>query len=191
MKKDRIDNLINNTKATLLECREIYDSGFIKIYEEKYKLPDNRIITKQKITKNSEKEAAVVITKTIDDKYIIVVQNRVNGLVSLEFPSGYIEKGESIIEGALREVREETGYISNTAKVLDTSIPNIGTETTKVHIVYVENAEKKEEQDLDEDEYINYELFTFDEIEELINNNYIQGTINRLAFFYLKDMIKK
>ena len=191
MDKERIDNIIKKTKGEKLKSELIFDSVFIKIFKEDYKLPDNRIITKQRISKNNDKDAAIVITRTIDDKYLVVFQNRVDNIVSAEFPSGYIEKDENVLEGALREVKEETGFISNDAKILDTCISNIGTECTKLHIVYVNNAKKEYAQDLDSDEYINYELFTFDELQELIDNNYIMATSNKLAFYYLKELLKK
>lgn len=191
MLKDKIEEIIKNTKGTKLKSDIIFDSGFIKIYKEEYKLPDNRIIEKQRIVKNNGKDAAIVVTRTKDDKYLLVFQNRVDNIVSAEFPSGYIESGEDVLSGALREVKEETGFISKDAKILDSCIASIGTESTKLYIMFVDNAEKEFNQDLDEDEYINYELFTYQELEELIKNHYIQGTSNRLAFQLLKEILKK
>lgn len=191
MIEKRVEEIINKTKGIKVNSEKIFDSGFIKIYKEEYQLPDKRIITKQRISKNDSKDAAIVITRTVDDKYLIVFQNRVDNIVSAEFPSGYIEPGESIIEGALREVKEETGYVSKDAKVLDTCVSNIGTENAKLHIVYVNNATKEFSQELDADEYINYELFSFDELTDLINKNYIKATSNKLAYYHLKDLLKK
>lgn len=189
--KERLDKLINDTKGTILSQEKIFDSGFIKIYKEEYKLPDGRVINKQRISKNDGKNAAIVITRTIDNKYLIVFQNRVNNNVSAEFPSGYIEPNEDVLQGSLREVEEETGYSSTSAILLDTTIPNIGTEMSKLYIVFVDKAEKKFKQNLDADEYINYELFTFEELEYLINNNYIMSNGNKLAFFHLKELLNK
>lgn len=39
--------------------------------------------------------------------------------VSVSFPSGYLEEGESPYEAALRELKEETGYIPKYIKLLD------------------------------------------------------------------------
>ncbi len=187
--KDRIENIIKNTKAERLSRDLIYDSGFIKLYKEEYRLPDGRVITKQVISKNSGKPAAIIVVRTIDDKYLLVFQNRVDNIVSCEFPSGYIEPGEDVITGALREVKEETGFVSNEATILDEVAANIGTENTKLYLVFVNNAKKESSQDLDQDEYINYELFSYEELEYLINNNYIQSSSNRLAFQLLKSML--
>lgn len=191
MLKERIEKIILNTKGVRLSKEIIFDGGFVKVYKEEYKLPDNRVITKERISKNDDKDAAIIITRTIDDKYLVVFQNRVDNIVSAEFPSGYIEKGEDIKKGAIREVEEETGYSSNKAIILDTVIPNIGTESSKIHIVYVKNAIKKQNQNLDADEFINYELFTFDELKYLLDNKYMQSTGNKLAFYLLKEVLEK
>ena len=187
--KDRIETIIKNTKAERLSKELMYDAGFIKLYKEQYRLPDGRIITKQVISKNSGKPAAIIVVRTIDNKYLLVFQNRVDNIVSCEFPSGYIEPGEDVIAGALREVKEETGFVSNEAIILDEVAANIGTENTKLYLVFVNNAKKEASQDLDQDEYINYELFTYEELEYLIKNNYIQSSSNRLAFQLLKSML--
>ena len=190
MIESKIKSIIEKTKADLLSRKQIFDSSFIKVFEEKYKLPDGRIISKQSVSKNNGKEAVIVITKTIDNKFLLVFQNRVENVVSIEFPSGYIEDKEEITEAAKREVLEETGYLIENIKLIDTFIPNIGTESSKIYIVYGENAKKINNQELDDDEYINYYLFSYEELEYLIKKNYIQSGGNKLAFFHLKEIIK-
>ena len=190
MIESKIKSIIEKTKADLLSRKQIFDSSFIKVFEEKYKLPDGRIISKQSVSKNNGKEAVIVITKTIDNKFLLVFQNRVDNVVSIEFPSGYIEDKEEITEAAKREVLEETGYLIENIKLIDTFIPNIGTESSKIHIVYGENAKKINNQELDDDKYINYYLFSYEELEYLIKKNYIQSGGNKLAFFHLKEIIK-
>lgn len=41
----------------------------------------------------------------------VVVQNRVKYWTGLAFPGGHLERGESLVESAIREVREETGLV--------------------------------------------------------------------------------
>ena len=48
---------------------------------------------------------------------------------------------------------------------------------------------KEKLQSLDKDEFINYYLFTFDELKYLIENNYIISGGNKLAFFHLKEIL--
>lgn len=189
--KERIDEIIKNTKGTKNSSKLLYDAGFIKLYEEEYTLPDGRIIKKQRVSKNNGLDAAVVITRTVDDKFIMVFQNRVDNIVSCEFPSGYLDKGENPEEAALRELTEETGYVADNAKEIDTFISSIGTENSIIHLIYVDGARKEKEQSLDDDEFINYELFTFDELTYLFENNIIKSGGNRLAYYHIKEILNK
>jgi len=189
--KERIDEIIRKTKGVKTGSKMIFDGGFIKVFEEGYTLPDGRNIVKQRVQKNSGKDAVVIITRTVDDKYIMVFQNRVDNIVSCEFPSGYVEKDEDIILAALRELEEETGFVAKEAKEIDTFMSSIGTENSVIHLVYIDNAKKEKDQNLDSDEYINYELFTFDELTYLFDTHVIMGGGNRLGYFHLKELRNK
>ena len=63
----------------------------------------------------------MVLSITKDQKIILVKQYRhsVNGY-TLEFPAGYVSKGETPVEAAQREFVEETGYICSEIKGLGT-----------------------------------------------------------------------
>ena len=53
MLEERLKKIISNTKGELLRRDKIFDGGFIKVFEEEYKLPDGRIITKESVSKNN------------------------------------------------------------------------------------------------------------------------------------------
>lgn len=187
--KERIEEIIKRTKGVKNSSTLIYDAGFIKLYKENYTLPDGRNIDKLRVSKNNGKDACVVITRTIENKYIMVFQNRVDNIVSCEFPSGYMEPGENACVSALRELEEETGYVGESALEIDSFISSIGTENSVIHLIYVTGAKKQKNQELDEDEFINYEEFTFDELTYLFENNIIRSGGNRLAYYHLKEII--
>ena len=189
--KNKVNNLIHETKAEQISVKELYKGNFITLIEEDYKLPNGTVIKRERIKKNNGKEAVIILSRTSDDKYILVVQNRINGIVSCEFPAGYIEDGESIIEAASRELLEETGYKSNDMYLLDSFRSSLGIDGSTIHIVVDNNSYKYGNQRLDESEFINFDLFTLEEISELIDNHYIIGAGNRLAYFEIINIQRK
>jgi len=63
----------------------------------------------------------MIVQSTKNDKILLIRQFRVpvNAEV-IEFPAGLVDKGETLEEAALRELKEETGYL---AKILSVSPP--------------------------------------------------------------------
>ena len=51
-----------------------------------------------------------VATVVVRDGRLLVVEERVNGALVLNQPAGHLEPDESLVDAALRETREETGW---------------------------------------------------------------------------------
>jgi 8-oxo-dGTP pyrophosphatase MutT (NUDIX family) len=96
-----------------------------------------------------------VIALTADNKLILVRQFRFGTeMLSLETPGGLIDKGEDPLAAGLRELREETGYISENARLLTSIYPNPAIQNNRLHIIVAENCQKIDGQRLDPNEEI-------------------------------------
>lgn len=183
--ENKVSNLFLNTKAKYLLTKTLFKGKFIDLIEEEYLLPNNVIMARERIIKNKGKQAVIIIAITNDNKYLLVSQNRINEMTTLEFPSGYIEENENIIEASARELLEETGYAASYIEQIDSYYTQISIDSSTVNIVIAYNCVKANEQNLGRYEYINYDKFTLEELKELIINNYINGAGNKLAFYEL------
>jgi len=98
---------------------------------------------------------AIVIAEK-DDKFLMVKQWRHGeAALSIEFPGGVIDKGESPEEAARRELEEETGCKAAKITKLGLVNPNPALFSNHVHFFLAEGLEATGKQSLDEDEFIN------------------------------------
>jgi ADP-ribose pyrophosphatase YjhB (NUDIX family) len=63
------------------------------------------------------KVAAVVVT-TVQDQFVMVKRGVEPAMGQWAFPSGYVDRGESVEDAAVREVEEETGLIVEVTDLL-------------------------------------------------------------------------
>lgn len=95
------------------------------------------------------------------DRIVLVRQYRHAAKQALwEIPAGTAESGESREDGALRELREETGFFADSLQLLCSVYPTPGYCTERVHI-YAASALRAGPQHLEEDERIDVREVTF------------------------------
>lgn len=183
---DRINELYKKVKGEFI-CKDmLYNGKFIQMIRESYRLENGNVVSKEKVIKNNGLDSVIVIAITKEGDYIITVQNRINDKLIFEFPSGYIENGEEIIEAAKRELREETGYVSSNLILLDEAYTSLGIDNSKSYIVLANNCVKVDEKIINKGtEYLTYGLFSREELDYMIDNNIINGAMNKLAYYNL------
>lgn len=182
---DRINELYKKVKGEFIQKEILYSGNFLQILRETYRLPNENIVSKEKILKNDGKDSVIVIAITQEKEYIITIQNRINDKLIAEFPSGYIENNEEPIETAKRELKEETGYISDDLFLVDEAYTSPGTDNSKTYIVIANNCIKTNEKNTTGAELVDYGLFSEKELEYLINKNIMNGAMNKLAYYNL------
>ena len=182
---EKITKLYDKVKGNLTKEEILYSGDFINLIREVYSLPNNRTITREKIVKNGGKDSVIIVATDSNGNYILTFQTRINDKIIAEFPSGYIENGEDVIEAAKRELKEETGYVSDIVTLLDEFYYSVGIDNSICYIVRMKNSVKA--FDVNSNENLTYGIFTEEELKYLLNNNIICGGLNKLAYYSLQN----
>ena len=134
------------------------------------------------------KGAAAVVAVREDGKLLMVRQYR-NALdrETLEIPAGGLDgPDEPTMKAAARELKEETGFFSDDLELLLTIRTTVAFCNEKIDI-YVARNLVPGTQDLDEDEFIESEAYTVDELCEKIYAGEIQDSKTVAAILAYKN----
>ncbi len=171
----------DNKMPKLIERKEIYSGRTFKLFKEIYN-GENGNVTIEAI----RHRGAVAILPILPDKKIIL-ERQFRYTISkwiIEAPAGTLEDGESDEDCALRELREETGYVAKKLVKLGSIVmtPGYDDEMIRLFVAYVDN--KVESTKLDRDEMINVNLYSYQEISEMIKKGEIFDA-KTIALFYM------
>ena len=118
-------------------------------------------------------KASCVLAQLPNGKFILERQYRSPyEKILLELPAGKCEKDEDHKVTAIRELEEETGFFAGTIKYLGKIYPSVGYCNEVIYLYYATDLTKTRET-FDEDEAIELQEVTLDELENMI----LDGTI--------------
>ena len=124
----------------------------------------------------------------VDDKsrILLVRQYRLPARASLwELPAGRVDKGESVLQAAKRELREETGYKAKKWTKLASFFVSPGFLAEKMTIFVASDLTEGEKEPM-EDERIELQWFRAKELDELIAAGKIQDAKTIIGFLTWK-----
>jgi 8-oxo-dGTP pyrophosphatase MutT (NUDIX family) len=129
-----------------------------------------------------------VVAITTEGKFILVEQFR-HGTErnEVEIVGGLVDRGENPQEAALRELREETGYVpsaSSRIELIGTVHPNPAFLTNRCHTYLMTDCTKEHEQSLDEHERIHVSEVTEDEFVGMIKSGTIDHSLVLNAYLW-------
>ena len=165
--------------------RLVANGTIIDYYRDLMRLPDGKEVEWDTI---DHKGAAAVVPVLPDGRIIMVRQYR-NALEreTLEIPAGGLNgRDEPTLDAARRELSEETGFISDNLEILLSIRTTVAFCNEKIDI-YVARDLKSGSQHLDEDEYVEYEAYTVDELVSKIYSLEIQDSKTICAILAYKD----
>lgn len=169
-----------NEKPQALSHRVIYTSPWVNLYVDRVQLPNGSIREAQHVV-DFETHAVLALARANDGRYLMVRQFRyATGQWEWEFPAGRLEAGEAVIDGAAREVLEETGCRTSAHELLYTYNPMNGIANSTFHIVRCRAT--LAEQDFDTDEISAVAWIGEQEIERMIRCGEMRDGYSLTAF---------
>lgn len=193
-KLEQLKSIVEELKTIQVIEREVEQKNkFLQSKSYNFKLNNGIIIPRERLIKGGKDGSAAIIMPVLPSNEILtIIEPRVftQLTVGVGFPAGYIEKGEDTKVGALRELREETGFVPKDMIELDSFYQDEGVSSALNHIFLALDCENKFEQDLDKDEIVKYMTFNYEELFELENIGYIKGCNTKLALEKSKVYMK-
>lgn len=163
----------------------IHKGAIIEYYVDTMEFPGGSQ-AKWDFIKHNGAAAAVPVRE--DGKILMVRQYR-NALerYTLEIPAGGLNPGEGTDVAAARELEEETGYSSDNLELLPSLRTTVAFCNEKIDIYVAKNLVKTH-QHLDEDEFLNVEAYSLEELEKKIFRQEIEDskTIAALMAYKVK-----
>lgn len=197
MKKAKLNELKSYIEELKIIKKELLqeDNEFLNIESFRCTLNNGKSMKREKILKGGLNKSACIVMPILDDaKTILVVQPRLSTSegVSVELPAGYVEQNEKPVTAALRELREETGYVPDKMVYLDKFYQDQACGVASYNYGFVAlNCKKKFNQELDESEYLKYFECDLDDAYELTQLGYINDIQSKYVMMCAKKYLKK
>jgi len=176
-------------KWQILSSEYLFNDLWFKVRKDVCKTPRGKIVEPYYVYEFPDWVTAVPLS---DDGRIIMVRQYRHGLgeTCIEIPGGCVDDTDTNLETAIkRELLEETGYSFSSYKYLGKISANPSTNNNLMHMFLAMGGKKVADQALDANEEIEVELFTIEEVKQLIKENKIIQSMHVTCILYaLKEL---
>lgn len=149
--------------------KRIYEGKILNLEVDEVKLPDGSVSSRECVRHHG----GAAVLYVYDGKVLLVKQFRyLYGKEIYEIPAGKLEKDEASQETAVRELREETGYVADDMVPFLKLYPTPGYTDEVIHIYLAKNC-RLDSQKLDEGEFLNVSFVKMNDVLKMIESGEI------------------
>lgn len=168
-----------------LESQRIYEGAIINLRRDKVTV-QNGTSYREIVEHNG---GAVLAALTAEGKLVMVRQFRKPAeRVMLEVPAGKIDAGETPMQAAVRELKEETGYTAGNVKHLLSFYPSVGYSQEQLHL-YLCTDLTAGETCFDENEAIDIEEMEVELLFNMVQSGQIQDAKTVIAILMVRALL--
>ena len=170
-----------------LTHRVIFSGHMVEVWQDRVELENGRSAMREVVAKGP----AVCVLARQHDQIWFVKQYRypIRGEL-LELPAGKLDPGETPEEGALRELKEETGLVPERLISLGHIWPSPGWASEKIYLYYADGLDQQEPHP-DEDELLTVCTLPMREVKEMVVRSELHDgkTVAALAMAMAKGLL--
>lgn len=166
-----------------LSSKTVFEGALLNVRKDRVLLPNG----KESIREYIVHPGAVVILAFLDNGKLLFEKQYRYPLrrVFLELPAGKIDPGESIIDTARRELKEETGYIASEWEYLGVMHPCIGYSDERIEIFSARGLHLAGERELDHNEFLDVLELSPDDARQAVWDGRITDAKTITSLFWL------
>jgi ADP-ribose pyrophosphatase len=175
---------MSNLTWKTIRSELLFDDLWFRVRKDICETPGGKVVDPYYVYEFPTWVTALPITE--DGRIIMVRQYRhALGEVCIEIPGGCVDPGDKDLEaGISRELQEETGYAFSEYDYLGRISPNPSTNNNLMHMFLARGGKKVGGQQLDANEEIEVDLFTVEEVKQLIKDNKIMQSMHVTCILY-------
>lgn len=173
---------------TPLDTMQVYRGKLLDVRRDRVSLPDGSEGVREYI---AHPGAVVVIPVLEDGKLLFERQHRYPlRRTFLELPAGKIDPGEAVLDTAIRELREETGYTAQRWRHLGVMHPCIGYSDERIEIFVAQGLLRAGAQQLDRGEFLQLLEMSLPEALDAVRSGAITDAKTITALFWAEKVLQ-